>query len=195
MQLLAPSLGFPRHRCSRLVVNHKNDTAFGLAVSGPSLIKHRAVFIKPFQTDVHFDLRKQGKNMKFTQSHIDDYFDRINLPLGERQKFKDPAGGTEPGSQLQSLTTLLHHHLAAVPFENTSLHYSRHRPIELSIRSLFQKIVYRRRGGHCTQVNTLFSELLLALGYHLYTTAARVNHAASATSVGKERQGSRFGTL
>jgi arylamine N-acetyltransferase len=133
--------------------------------------------------------------MKFTQSHIDEYFDRINLPLRERQKFKCPAGGTGPESQLQSLTTVLHHHLAAVPFENTSLHYSRHRPIELSVQSLFQKIIHRRLGGYCTQVNTLFSELLLALGYHLYTTAARVNQAASAISVEKERLGTQFGTL
>ncbi|KAH8695206.1 arylamine N-acetyltransferase 2 [Talaromyces proteolyticus] len=133
--------------------------------------------------------------MKFTQIDIDRYFDRIHLPLNIRQKFEHSAGGTDPECQLQALTSLLHYHLGAIPYENSSLHYSRHQAIELTVASIYEKIVHRGHGGVCTQVNTLFSELLIALGYKLYTTAARVNRAASAAAVNNNSAKTRFGTL
>jgi N-hydroxyarylamine O-acetyltransferase len=63
-------------------------------------------------------------------------------------------------------------HLLHVPFENLSIH--RGEPIELRTEWLFDKIVRRRRGGFCYELNGLFAELLLALGFEVERLEARV---------------------
>jgi N-hydroxyarylamine O-acetyltransferase len=54
-------------------------------------------------------------------------------------------------------------HILAVPFENLSIHWGE--PIVLSDEALFEKIVERRRGGFCYELNGLFASLLRALGF------------------------------
>jgi N-hydroxyarylamine O-acetyltransferase len=66
-------------------------------------------------------------------------------------------------------------HLAAVPFENLSIHAGE--AIELRPDWLFDKIVRRRRGGFCYELNGLFAELLLGLGFEVDRLAARVHGA------------------
>lgn len=63
-------------------------------------------------------------------------------------------------------------HLCAVPFENLSIHWRE--PIHFDPELLFAKIVGGRRGGFCYELNGLFAELLLALGYRVERLAARV---------------------
>ena len=63
-------------------------------------------------------------------------------------------------------------HLLAVPFENLSLHAGE--PIVLEDGALFDKIVVRRRGGFCYELNGLFAALLRALGFEVTMLAARV---------------------
>jgi N-hydroxyarylamine O-acetyltransferase len=53
-------------------------------------------------------------------------------------------------------------HVLAVPFENLSMHWGE--PIVLADEALFEKIVLRRRGGFCYELNGLFAALLRALG-------------------------------
>ena len=54
-------------------------------------------------------------------------------------------------------------HLLAVPFENLSIH-SRE-PIVLTDEALFEKVVIRRRGGFCYELNGLFAALLRSLNF------------------------------
>src|ERR1700690_1319067 len=54
-------------------------------------------------------------------------------------------------------------HLCAVPFENLDIHLGR--PIALDDAGLFEKIVTRRRGGFCYELNGLFAALLRELGF------------------------------
>jgi len=54
-------------------------------------------------------------------------------------------------------------HLFSVPFENLDIHLGR--PIVLEDDSLFDKIVERRRGGFCYELNGLFCRLLRELGF------------------------------
>jgi len=54
-------------------------------------------------------------------------------------------------------------HLQAVPFENLNIHSGE--PIILNDQALFEKIVHRRRGGFCYELNGLFSALLRSLGF------------------------------
>lgn len=63
-------------------------------------------------------------------------------------------------------------HLLAVPFENLS---RSHGPsVALETEQLFDKIVVRRRGGFCYELNGLFAELLKSLGFQVSMLAARV---------------------
>jgi N-hydroxyarylamine O-acetyltransferase len=63
-------------------------------------------------------------------------------------------------------------HLLAVPFENLSIHLAE--PISLAEDDLFGKIVTRRRGGFCYELNGAFAALLEALGAQVARVAARV---------------------
>src|SRR5215207_9436793 len=63
-------------------------------------------------------------------------------------------------------------HLLSVPFENLSIHAGE--PIVLDEDALFDKIVVRRRGGFCYELNGLFAALLRALGFHVEMLSAGV---------------------
>ena len=63
-------------------------------------------------------------------------------------------------------------HLLTVPFENLSIHAAE--PIVLDETALFDKIVRRRRGGFCYEVNGLFAWLLKALGFEVAMLSAGV---------------------
>jgi N-hydroxyarylamine O-acetyltransferase len=66
-------------------------------------------------------------------------------------------------------------HLLAVPFENLDIHLGR--PISLEQDALFDKIVTRRRGGFCYELNGLFALLLCELGFEVTLLAAGVARA------------------
>jgi len=63
-------------------------------------------------------------------------------------------------------------HLQSVPFENLSIHSGE--PIVLGEEPLFGKIVGRRRGGFCYELNGLFASLLRALGFEVVMLSAQV---------------------
>src|SRR2546421_10050322 len=66
-------------------------------------------------------------------------------------------------------------HLRTVPFENLSIHSGE--PIVLDDDALFEKIVSRRRGGFCYELNGLFAALLRALGFDVAMLSAQVADA------------------
>ena len=70
------------------------------------------------------------------------------------------------------LRTLHRAHQLTVPFENLSIHLAE--PISLDERDLIDKIVRRRRGGFCYELNGTFALLLEALGAQVSRVAARV---------------------
>lgn len=63
-------------------------------------------------------------------------------------------------------------HLMSVPFENLSIHMGE--PVSLAADDLAGKIVRRRRGGFCYELNGAFALLLEALGVKVTRLAARV---------------------
>ncbi len=72
------------------------------------------------------------------------------------------------------LNDLQRHHLEHVPFENLDIHLGR--PIRLELAALFDKIVVRRRGGFCYELNGLFAALLQALGFAVTYLSASDAH-------------------
>jgi len=79
-------------------------------------------------------------------------------------------GAIDPSPAL--LADLQLAHLLTVPFENLSIHTGE--DIRLHPDWLFDKVVRRRRGGFCYELNGLFAELLVDLGFPVERLAARV---------------------
>lgn len=78
---------------------------------------------------------------------------------------------------LQTLESLHRAHLLAVPFENLDIHIGR--PIILDDERLFRKIVEDGRGGFCYELNSVFAQLLGALGFRVTMLSAAVNSEES----------------
>ena len=75
----------------------------------------------------------------------------------------------------QTLRELQVAHLLTVPFENLSIHAGE--AIVLDDDSLFDKVVGRRRGGFCYELNGLFAALLRGLGFQVEMLSAGVANA------------------
>lgn len=80
--------------------------------------------------------------------------------------------GSKPEPNEQTLRILQRSHLLAVPFENLDIHWKR--PIVLDTNRFYKKIVEDRRGGFCYELNGLFNELLIELGFRTRLVSARV---------------------
>lgn len=81
------------------------------------------------------------------------------------------AVGVDP----ENLETLTRAHLKAIPFENLEI-TEEHKEPSLEPELLFDKIVRRKRGGYCFELNKLFELLLKDIGFDCYGVAARVIH-------------------
>lgn len=90
---------------------------------------------------------------------IDAYLERIG--------YRGPLDPTA-----ETLRRLHLAHLLAVPFENLSIHAGE--PVVLDDQALFEKIVARRRGGFCYELNGLFAALLRELGFDVRMLSAAV---------------------
>ncbi len=75
-------------------------------------------------------------------------------------------------ADLATLRALHLHHVASVPFENLDVLLGRR--ISLDPAVIADKIILRRRGGYCFEQNTLFREILTALGFSVTPLLARV---------------------
>jgi len=62
-------------------------------------------------------------------------------------------------------------HLLNVPFENLDIHYAN--PIELDIDKIYHKVVVKKRGGFCYELNGLFQKLLSMIGFESKIISAR----------------------
>jgi len=82
--------------------------------------------------------------------------------------------GTERPSRMDAdaLARLQVAHLLAVPFENLDIWHGT--PIALDLEAIFEKVVRKRRGGFCYELNGLFAWLLAELGFRTTMLSARV---------------------
>lgn len=93
----------------------------------------------------------------------------------------------------ETLDSLQFAHLLAVPFENLDIHWKR--PIVLDTEKFYNKIVGEKRGGFCYELNGLFNELLISIGFKTRLISARVfngtthgaeyDHAAIIVTIGE----------
>ncbi|MFJ6382428.1 arylamine N-acetyltransferase [Kitasatospora sp. NPDC092039] len=95
------------------------------------------------------------------------------LTAAERSAYLDRIALPDPGRPCpQALARLQLAHLRTVPFENLGLHLGE--GVDLAPGALLAKVVTRRRGGFCYELNGAFARLLTSLGYRVSLLAARV---------------------
>lgn len=75
------------------------------------------------------------------------------------------------GEEVETLFELQRRHLLAVPFD--ALDCLLGNPVELATEAAYRKVVERRRGGFCFELNGLFAGLLTELGFEVSYLAAR----------------------
>jgi len=92
---------------------------------------------------------------------VDDYLERIGL------------SGAQPIVNLEWLDRLVHAQLISVPFDDMDV-WGRGDCPSLATEDLFDKIVCRRRGGYCFELNSLFCALLKSLGFDAYTVIVHI---------------------
>jgi len=98
---------------------------------------------------------------------------RVGMDHADVAAYLARIGAAHPAApDLTALRELHLRHLYAVPFENLSIHLGE--PVRLDEKSLLDKVVHRRRGGFCYELNGAFSALLSALGFRVTLLAARV---------------------
>lgn len=91
--------------------------------------------------------------------HLDAYLERIRYD-----------GPLSPSAE--TLCRLHRAQMMSIPFENLNVFLGR--PIQLDSTSLFTKLVEKRRGGYCYELNGLFLMVLQHLGFTVTPMAARV---------------------
>jgi N-hydroxyarylamine O-acetyltransferase len=75
-------------------------------------------------------------------------------------------------ANLVGLTKLQEHHTVNIPFENLDIVVGR--KILLNYNHLFDKVVLKKRGGYCFELNILYAELLKSLGFSPKPVLGRV---------------------
>lgn len=88
--------------------------------------------------------------MIYTDTQIEQYLARI--------EYKG-----DLALNLSTLRSLQLAHLTHIPYENLDI--LRSVPLSLQAEDLFEKIILRRRGGYCFELNGLYSNLLKSLGF------------------------------
>ena len=97
--------------------------------------------------------------------NIKQYLERINY-----------VGPVDPTVEVLSNLQIMH--LLNVPFENLDIHNN----TRIDVGNLFDKIVTRKRGGFCYELNGLFYELLKEIGFSVKMVSARVYNGQEAYS-------------
>jgi arylamine N-acetyltransferase len=107
---------------------------------------------------------------KLTEEQVTEYLKRLQIR-------------SKPGPTLEGLKHLCIQHLQCIPFENFSLHFTKKRPPipSLLLENVFNKIVRRKRGGYCFELNSLFAALLESLGFSIINGSARVYFESNGT--------------
>jgi N-hydroxyarylamine O-acetyltransferase len=65
----------------------------------------------------------------------------------------------------ETLRDLQRSFLLAVPFENLDIHFGK--PIEIGAHKVYRKVIEDRRGGFCYELNSLFHDILMEIGFNV----------------------------
>ncbi len=106
----------------------------------------------------------------------DSKVDKKNLKEGiivKKQDYLKRIGiNREVGVGLNSLRLIQRQHLLTVPFENLDIHI--YNQIKTDYDLLYKKIVYKKRGGICYELNWLLYTLLKDIGFNTKVLGGKV---------------------
>lgn len=88
------------------------------------------------------------------------YLERIHMDL--------PVARTK-----ETLDRLIYLHQCEIPFENLDVYYGK-REISSGVEEVFDKIIRRKRGGFCFEMNNLFHAFLKKLDFDVYPCLCKV---------------------
>ena len=108
-------------------------------------------------------MKARNTAMAFLPS-IAKYFARLEA---------DPAA-LDPEPSLNKLQHLQECHLAKIPFENLAQHGWVGGPATLDLERTASKVLDRKRGGFCLELNLLFGTFLRQLGYEVRFVSCHV---------------------
>lgn len=98
---------------------------------------------------------------KLSSSQIQEYLEVLNVSLND-------------SPDLATLNTLTYAHQTTIPFSSADIYHCKSVP-SLEVDDVFNKAITKRRGGYCFEMNLIFKELLLALGYDARPAFCRIN--------------------
>jgi len=108
-----------------------------------------------------------------------DFFQRMygkyyeKLPDKEAYLKRIGLEGEEIPLTKEGLDRLQFAHLCAVPFENIDL-FDYDGKVDFGIEEMYDKVVTRRRGGYCFELNSIFMSLLEAVGFEVHPIGVRI---------------------
>ena len=101
-----------------------------------------------------------------------DWSDYYRLPSGFAERYLQRLGVERRPVSRAFLDALIRAHLLAIPFENLDTTDLGH-PVHLEPERLMDKLLLRRRGGFCFELNGAFQLLLVALGFDAWLCPCR----------------------
>jgi len=110
-----------------------------------------------FYKVIYYIYEEEEENKFWDPMNIQSYLDRIKYD-------------GNVNTSLEVLSKLQELHLMNVPFENLDIQNK----IKIDFDNLFGKIVIRKRGGFCYELNGLFYKLLKQIGFVAKMVSARV---------------------
>lgn len=78
-----------------------------------------------------------------------------------------------PTVDRETLIALHRQHVLTIPFEDLDIHWKI--PLNIDLDALMEKIIRRKRGGFCYELNTLFYHLLLSLGFPAQLVSCQIS--------------------
>mmetsp|Transcript_13232 Transcript_13232/g.43127 ORF Transcript_13232/g.43127 Transcript_13232/m.43127 type:complete len:349 (+) Transcript_13232:61-1107(+) len=99
---------------------------------------------------------------------VEGYLERLKLTSAAVAELRKTA------SVSTVLTRLIRAQIDAIPFENLDVYGAPRPRVAIDIRATYDKLVRRRRGGFCFEVNVAFGWLLRRLGFDAKYALARV---------------------
>lgn len=73
----------------------------------------------------------------------------------------------------ETLDKIVQAHQCSIPFEDLECNYLKKR-VYIDTDSLFDKIITRKRGGYCFELNTLFKDFLKELGFDVFSVFCKI---------------------
>ena len=102
-------------------------------------------------------------------------FGKYFAPLPDKNAYLKRIGleGKEIPLTKEGLDMVQYAHLCAIPFENLDL-WDYNVKIDFGTVEMFDKVVTRRRGGYCFELNSIFMTLLAEIGFAVYPVGVRI---------------------